>query len=525
MLALRIPHAIDPAGRPATGFQGADMFGTVLVFSLGVASVAFAPLLHTLSPVLAIVVQAMLACAIALVAPAYVPPIAIFGLLFQNVFVSIMSPIIGSASDLEFIKGYNFLACAVMWATLVAGYLLRWRVAPTEVTRLMLGGAVVFLAVGIYFAIGFVQEPLAATIYLRNVVLPLMMFQLSLLAASAFPVSLTRLLVAIAVVMIGCGYLELAFRDVWLDLTNGHAYWRFDEIKATDSGIWEKEMRATGHVMVDLTDRFRFDLLNTPLLNGLGLSGFLRVFGPNISPISYAYGLGFFILFLCSTRRYVLAALALPLAIFCGVKGALILMLFVAAGWVATATIGALPTLIAGGVAALAYAVVGLYVGVQIGDYHVIGFMGGWNGFLQAPFGRGLGIGGNLSADFSSIDWSAAQQAGAVDGAVESAIGVLLYQMGIAALVPLAYFAVIAFTAWRLYRASGLLPQGLAAYGILITLVNGIFQEEALFAPLALGLLLSLAGLAIGHAARVQAAVRHPANSRPQFRSDSAAAA
>jgi hypothetical protein len=228
------------------------------------------------------------------------------------------------------------------------------------------------------------------------------------------------------------------------------------------------------------------------------------VFGPNISPISFAYGLGFFILFLCATRRYLLAACALPLMIFCGVKGALILMLFVAAGWVATAVIGAVPTLIAGVAAAAVYALLGIYIGVQIGDYHVIGFMGGWNGFLQSPFGRGLGIGGNLSADFTSVDWSAAQQAGAVDGAVESAVGVLLYQMGIAAFVPLAYYAMIALRAWRLYRVSGLLPQGLAAFGILITLVNGIFQEEALFAPLALAMFLCLAGLAIGHAERVK---------------------
>jgi hypothetical protein len=524
MLALRIPYAVDSAGGSETGFRSAGISGIVLVFSLGIASVAFAPLLHTLSPVLAIAVQSLLAIAIALVAPAYAPPIAIFGLLFQNLFVSIMSPIIGGASELEFIKGYNFLACAVMWAALVAGYLLRWRSAPAEVTRLMFGGAGVLLVVGIYFAIGFLQDPLAATIYLRNVVLPLMMFHVSLLTASSFPVPVTRILIAIAVATIACGYVELAFRDVWLDLTNGDAYWRFDEIKATDSGVWEKEMRATGNVMVDLKDRFRFDFLNTPLLEGLGLSGFLRVFGPNISAISYAYGLGFFILFLCSTRRYLLAAIALPLAIFCGVKGALILMLFVAAGWVATVMIGALPALIAGGVAALAYAAIGLHVGVQIGDYHVIGFMGGWNGFLQAPFGRGLGVGGNLSADFSSIDWSAAQQAGAVDGAVESAIGVLLYQMGIAALVPLAYFTAIALSSWHLYRASGLLPQGLAAFGILITLVNGIFQEEALFAPLALGMFLSLAGLAIGHAARVQAAAPQPANGRPKFQSDSVAA-
>jgi hypothetical protein len=48
------------------------------------------------------------------------------------------------------------------------------------------------------------------------------------------------------------------------------------------------------------------------------------------------------------------------------------------------------------------------------------------------------------------------------------------------------------------------LTQGLAAFGILVILFNGIFQEEALFAPPALGLLLSLAGLVIGNQIRTQ---------------------
>jgi hypothetical protein len=136
----------------------------------------------------------------------------------------------------------------------------------------------------------------------------------------------------------------------------------------------------------------------------------------------------------------------------------------------------------------------------------VIGFMGGWNGFLQNPLGRGLGVGGNFSEGFNSIDWSAAQQAGAVDGAVESAVGVLLYQMGIAAIVPLGFYFAVGMRAWRLYASSGILTQGLAAFGLFAVLVNGVFQEEALFAPPALGLLLCLAGLVIGNAIRIRTA-------------------
>jgi hypothetical protein len=494
------------SGRPA-GVSPAIVAGisdVAVPLVLGMVSIVFAPLLHTVSPVLAIATQSLIAVAIAVLMPGYAVAVAIFTMLFQNIIVSIMAPIIAGPSELEFIKGYNFLCCALMWAAVVVANLARWRSLPPLVLRLMLAGAGVSAVIGVYFLVGLLHEPMSAVIYLRNVIFPMMIFQIALLTSSAQSVRLTRILVVLGVLMIACGYVEFFFRDFWLDITNGHAYWRFEEIKAADSGIWEKEMRATGSVPVDLKDRFKFDFLNTPLLEGLGLDQFLRVFGPNISAISYAYGLAFFILFMCATKRYLIAALAVPLAVLCGVKGGLILMLFVIGGWLGTMLIGAFWTLVGGVIAGLIYAALGIYVGLQIGDYHVIGFMGGWNGFLQWPFGRGLGIGGNLGGDFASIDWSAAQQAGSVDGAVESAVGVLIYQMGIGAIVPLSYYAAIGFLIWQRYRQTMMLPQGLAAFGILITLINGIFQEEALFAPLALGTLLALAGLVLGNAIRAE---------------------
>ncbi len=475
-----------------------------ITIALAAASIAFAPLIHALSPALAIGALTLTSCAIVVAVPGYAPAIAIFVLLFQNLFVSILSPTIADPSALDFVKGYNFLSCSVMWLATLALYVAGRRDGSPQVNRLMTASTCVLGVVMLYFVVGFLQNGIAATIYLRNVVLPLFLFQLTLLTATSFEVRITPTLVAIAVLFLLCGYVELAFRDFWLDITNGHAYWRFDEIKATNSGTWEREMRATGQVLVDLKDRFSFSFLNTPLLQGLGLSNILRVFGPTLSAISYAYGVCFFALFLFSVKRPLLAIAALPLAIFCSVKGALIMMLFVAAAWIATRLIGAVTTLGLGLVALVAYAAVGIYLGLQIGDYHVIGFMGGWNGFLQQPLGRGLGVGGNLAENFSSIDWSAAQQAGAIDGAAESAVGVLLYQMGIAALVPLCFYFMIGIRAWQFYARSGIPTQGFVAFGIFVVLVNGLFQEEALFAPPALGLLTCLAGLVIGNAIRAR---------------------
>jgi len=511
MLVRHAPGFPDSVALSRRDIVPARAQEVALTIALAVASIAFAPLLHALSPALAILAQTLVACAIIAAAPGYAPPIAIFILLFQSIFVSILSSYIAGPSELDFIKGYNFLNCAVMWLATFALYVLRRRDRSSSVDRLMIGSTLVLGAVLVYFVAGLLQNGLAASIYLRNIVLPLFLFQLALLTAATYEVRVTPVLVTIAVLFVVCGYVELVFRDFWLAITNGYAYWHFDEIKATDLGTWEREMRATGQVFVDLKDRFVFSFLNTPLLEGLGFADMLRVFGPNISAISYAYGVGFFVLFLFSVGRRLLAVAALPLVILCGVKGALILVLFVAAAWISTRLLGAVVTLVLGFLALIAYVIVGLYVGLQIGDYHVIGFMGGWNGFLQAPFGRGLGAGGNLSADFASIDWRAAQQAGSVDGAVESAVGVLLYQMGIAAAVPLGFYLVIAMKAWRLYAVSGLLTQGLVAFGILVVLVSGFFQEEALFAPPALGLLVCLAGLVLGNAIRANSQSRAPA--------------
>lgn len=474
-----------------------------IVLAVAVVPIALAPLLHIVSLYLAVGVLATFACGVVAVIPAYAPVVAIVGLLFQNIFVSLWSPVLDPAA-VEFIKGYNFLVCAVMWLATVALFILGQRDRSPPTVRLMKISSVALAAVLLYFVLGALENPMAATIYLRNIVLPIFLFQLALLTAASMELRIKPALMAIAIVFIVCGYIELTFRDFWLDVTHGYSYWRFEELKATDSGVWEREMRRTGAVAADLKDRFKFGFLNTPLLDGFGLSEILRIFGPNISAISYGYGVAFFALFLFSVGHPVIAVISLPLLVLCSVKGALILLLFVSVGWLATRLIGAVLTLAFGLAALVVYVLAGIYVGLNIGDYHVLGFMGGINGFLQAPWGRGLGIGGNLSEGFDAIDWSAAQQAGAVNGAVESAVGVLLYQMGLAALVPLAFYFYLALRAWRLYAYSGIASQGQVAFGICAILANGVFQEEALFAPPALGLLVCLSGIILGTSVRAE---------------------
>src|SRR3981081_610230 len=126
-----------------------------ITIRLAAGSIAFSPLLHVASPILAISVETLIACVIAVAAPAYAPSIAIFILFFQNLFVSILSPYIADPSQLEFIKGYNFLSCSVMWLTTLALYGLRRKNYPIEVHRLMAWGMLALGIVGVYFLIGF----------------------------------------------------------------------------------------------------------------------------------------------------------------------------------------------------------------------------------------------------------------------------------------------------------------------------------------------------------------------------------
>jgi hypothetical protein len=122
------------------------------------------------------------------------------------------------------------------------------------------------------------------------------------------------------------------------------------------------------------------------------------------------------------------------LLLFVGAKGALALLLFsLAFCFVARFYTGVLAPL---GLAALlaGYALFVFWTGVQIGDFHVLGLICGLNGFLTNPIGHTLGQWGNLSVDFAAIDWVKYQHAGATDIAVESAVGVLFYQMGVAAI-------------------------------------------------------------------------------------------
>ena len=70
-------------------------------------------------------------------------------------------------------------------------------VYSTEVNRIMRWSIFALATVGLYFAFGLTQNGQAASIYLRNIVLPLFLFQLSLLTAATYEVRVTPFLLTL----------------------------------------------------------------------------------------------------------------------------------------------------------------------------------------------------------------------------------------------------------------------------------------------------------------------------------------
>jgi hypothetical protein len=360
------------------------------------------------------------------------------------------------------------------------------------------------VVIGLYFVLGLAANPTGAIVYLRNIVTPVLMFQIFALVAYRHRLSVTAPLVVMATAALVYGYLELLAHDDLLWLVNGDTYltWRTKQ----DNGptMWLKELNDTGRVVRSFLDTMVIDFLNTPMLADLGWR-FYRIVGPNFHPISYAYALAFFSVVLFAIGHWWYALLALPLLLIVGSKGALVLMALVTAATAALLRLRGSAALWIYSAVLLLYVAGGIATGIQAQDYHVIGFIGGLKGFVGNPVGHGIGVGGNLSLDMSTIDWNKSQYFGHTDIAVESAVGVLFYQMGIFGAVMLGVFAWIAMKLWKWYLCSESRLYAAGCFALLTVTANGIFQEEAIFAPLALGMVLAFAGLLLGRAYRMTA--------------------
>jgi hypothetical protein len=456
--------------------------------------------LHLVHPFAGVAACVLLAFMLANYQPAAAPFVLVFAFFFQNIFVAVISPLIADLDQFNAIRGYNFAILAIVWMVTVASYWLDGRSRDRFVHLTVVLTTGVLAVIFPYFVLGVLSDGGSATVYLRNIAGPILTFQAILIIASRQRVPLAATLAPIAVAMLALGYTELIAQERWLSLINGEVYLTLRGAAEYESGSWHRLLQETGRVYRGVLDTLQSDFLNTPLLADLGIKT-QRLVGPNFHSISYAYGIAVLGVVLMGAGYWWVLVVSLPLLFAIGSKGALVLV----AGALITPIIVRICRgylgLLGYGCLMVVYMAAGIFLGLQHGDYHVLGFIGGVYAVMRNPIGQGLGAGGNLG-DVSVLDWSRAQALGFSESAAESAIGVLLFQMGIASLVILGVLLFVAVRLWSNHLASGRLLPAILAITLVTTCVNGIFQEEALFAPLALGLVLVAVGIFIGQESR-----------------------
>lgn len=427
-----------------------------------------------------------------------VPLLVLIPNIFQNTFAAMLSSHVEDYADIEVIKSYSFLTAAVCWLYLAVVFTQRPSAYSPFVRRLIYASVGLLAVVGVYFVLGLAVNPRNATVYLRNIGLPILFFQIFLLVGAKHRVNLPKMLALILVSVGICGYLELFWLNGWLTLTGG---WRYLTLFSAKRLVNLDEIRRAaeeGRVVTSVLDYSKSELFNTSLARSLDLR-VQRLQGPGFNTISFAYLLSAPIALLAIHKRILLALFAMPLMLATSAKGPLVFtVLSVGFFFLFKNARSNFPVFALGALLAL-YALVVIKVGSGSGDYHVLGLLGGLNGFLRFPIGHTLGDGGNLSiVDFGALKWDEFQKSGAADVAVESAFGVLLYQLGIGAAFWFAFYFWVAAVAWRLYkemRAPGL---SFVTSGIMISLTNGLFQEEAYFVPFSLAFFMGYCGLILG---------------------------
>jgi hypothetical protein len=503
---MRSSFAATPAmpalGRPGRAGSTIEiLYGSLGPVALAALVTGLPIVFHLASQAAGIATCTLLALIVANFAAPTVPTVLLFSYVFQNLFVALVSPHIDSIDQLNSIRAYNFLLTAVIWVVLAASYWLKRSSVDRRMRLLMDVTMGALVLIGVYFVIGFAFNVGNAVVYLRNIAAPFLLLQIFAIVAYYHRVSVTSVLMLVGVFALIYGYLELFGQESLLRFVNGDVYinWRIKQDYA--DGVWLRDLQQTGRVMRSYLDTLQVDFLNTPLLGDLGLR-FYRLVGPNFHSISFAYFLAVFGIMLSATGRWWYAVLVLPPILVIGSKGALVLLFLVIASLMLLHHVRGARRLWFYVAILAAYAAVGIAIGIQAKDYHVIGFIGGLRGFASNPIGHGIGAGGNLSLSVAAIDWSRSQSLGETDVAVESAIGVLLYQMGVAGIAVVGVLGWIVAKLWTAYRRTSDQLYAAGALGVLVITVNGIFQEEAMFAPLALGIMGAFAGLLLGTAYR-----------------------
>jgi hypothetical protein len=477
---------------PQSGLEAAfHLFVGFLLVVLSVSSFA-------VGIIFGVAVTFFMTLAVATVLPASMPVVIVSSFLYQNMVVAWFTPYIPDNNAFDALRGANFVILMTAYGAFLAASLqTRLRAVPRLKPWLLMGFGLAAV-IGFYLLLGAVHGNLKdAIVYFRNTITPLACFHIALVAACLYRIDFRKSLLWLGAAIVVYGYCELIFTLDFLGLFNGDLYIERDIHRQIETGAWEKTLRETGFVLRGLQDIMTTTFFNTPLTADI-LPTVFRIGGPNFHPISYAYALSVISIWLLFRGRWLLPLAALPLIVVIGSKGAMFMLIVALWARMAQGVLGTRLTLASVPIAAIAWVGAAIAYGSTHGDYHVLGFLAGLHEFLRAPLGQGLGIGGNLSSTSLHVNWEHAQATGATAVPVESAVGVMLYQMGVGSFVFFGFLVALIVCARRLILATGRSDFWFAYVTITTAFANAVLQEEAFYSPLSLGFCLLLTGAALG---------------------------
>jgi|GEM_PF-2414237 len=399
--------------------------------------------------------------------------------IWQNLAISIWSPLLAQ-EKLPALQGINFIITAIFGAFCFLRLLIskKYQLNAFAKKALKLALALIFLAF-VYAGYGAIANGASSSaIYFRNFTGGLFCLALGVYFGNRLDLPVILRVWALLGILVLChAFLELFLTKYFYEVINLK---NFIAIKYHLPNICVDQ----------IINKITRTLFNTPYFRDYEIKSF-RMLGPNLHHVSFGYLLSFLVLVFSIKRKYLLAIAAFFFLAINGAKGPAIFTVFtIGFTWLYHIGYpGGLRNITVVGACISLVLFIFLY-GLSVGDFHVLGLLGGINDFLSNPFGHGLGFGGNLAGQ-ESFSWQEAQNMGATPHGLESSVGVLLSQWGVGGVLYLFFLLWVWKVLLRTYKNHGsryflkydFLPIFL---GFGFILVNMAFQEEAL-SPTALG--------------------------------------
>jgi hypothetical protein len=403
-------------------------------------------------------------------------------LIFQNLLICLLLPIVHTRADLVLLQGTQFLTLFAL--ALLAVVDLSRHVSTAGIARIYYAILTCLAVAIIYLLFGIPSTGLqnSAISFRTLTVAPLSILFGIYVGRQTKPGIFLPVILAFLTVSLVYGLLELVAPRHLYSALNADYYF------SIKSGRTERFSSVSG--LMEWAHRNPFNLR---ALGGMGFNA-VRLSGPNLHPISYAYSLAIALMLFATERAYIRVCAAALLLIFIQAKGPTITICFAGLFVAIDRLLHVRTRILAIVIGLAAYIGFVFWFGIAKLDYHILGFLGGVAELPTHPIGHGLGAGGNLIAQ--EPEWKTFQAQGRAAFGTESAIGVMAYQLGLFALVFITTYLLVfrrSLTWFREMQCSLLIP-----YAFLVMCINGLFQEEA-YGPFALGLAGLILGLYLGH--------------------------